>query len=290
MCSSRSRRTDVACSHDPTPDRRRGPLSVEDPIEVNRAGWNLRTAIHLESDFYNLKGWKAGQCSLQAIEKQEVGDVQGLDLLHLQCHFGLDTLSWARRGARVIGCDLSDAAIAAATELAQETALPARFFRCNLFDLPDHLDDTFDIVFTSYGVLGWLPDLAPWGQLIARYLKPGGFFYMVEFHPIVWMFDDTFEGIQYAYHNSGPILTENSGSYTDRGADVHYRDYGWNHSLSEIVNSLLRAGLSLEFLNEFPYSPYPNLPRSIRGDDGHYRIEGLEEKFPLLFSLKARAR
>lgn len=261
---------------------------MDELIEANRSAWNLRTAIHLQSQFYDLPGWKAGQCSLQAIEKAEVGDVAGKSLLHLQCHFGQDTLSWARRGAEVTGCDLSDAAIEAARQLAQESALPARFLRCNLFDLPRHLDDTFDIVFTSYGVLGWLPELGPWAELIARYLKPGGFFYLVEFHPVVWMFDEKFEHIAYAYHNSGPIASDNSGSYTDRGADVQYRDYGWNHSLSEVVNSLLRAGLSLEFLNEYPYCPYPNLPNTWRCPDGNYRVAGLEDKIPLLFSLKAR--
>ena len=259
----------------------------EDWVAANRAGWNLRTPVHLQSSFYDLEGWKAGRTSLQAIELEEMGLVAGRSLLHLQCHFGQDTLSWARLGASVVGCDLADVAVESARALAQELALPARFVCCNLYDLPTQLEEKFDIVFTSYGSIGWLPDLTAWAGVVKHFLKPGGFFYMVDFHPVVWMFDSEFKKIEYAYHNTGPIATDNSGSYTDRDADIHYRDYGWNHSLSEILNSLLGQGLRLDFLNEFPYSPYSVFSPCVRGADGNYRIAGMEDKIPMIYSLKA---
>jgi len=257
-------------------------------FEANRQAWNLRTGIHLHSDFYNVVAWKSGQTSLTPIELAEMGDVSGKSLLHLQCHFGQDTLSWARLGAKVTGVDLSDAAIAEAQKLALEMHLPARFMCCNVYDLPDHLDETFDIVFTSYGVVGWLPDLVPWARLIARYLKPGGVFYLAEFHPIVWMFDDQFEKFAYPYHNSGVIETENKGTYTDKsGQGPVFKDYGWNHGLSEVISSLTAAGLVLEFLHEFPYSPYNCFAKTVKDEAGNYRIQGLENIIPMVYSIRA---
>ncbi|TNE50192.1 MAG: class I SAM-dependent methyltransferase [Bacteroidetes bacterium] len=256
-------------------------------FEANRRAWNLRTEAHAKSDFYNLRGWKKGQTSLQEIELRELGDVSGKKLLHLQCHFGQDTLSWARMGAEVTGCDLSDASIETARKLAAETGLDARFIRCNVYDLPQHLDDKFDIVFTSYGVIGWLPDLDRWAEVIAYFLKDGGVFYMAEFHPVVWMLDEGMEFIKYPYHNAGVITTENSGTYADREAAIHYTEYGWNHSLGEVINSLLRQGLKLEFLNEYSYSPYNCFDKTVKGVDGNYRIMGLEDKIPMVYSLMA---
>lgn len=257
-------------------------------FEANRRGWNQRTTAHLQSSFYDVENWKRGQTSLQAIELREVGDVRGKKLLHLQCHFGQDTLSWAREGALVTGCDLSDVAIDAARSLSAELDIPARFECCNVYDLREHLDDRFDIVFTSYGTIGWLPDLKPWAEVIAHFLKPGGFFYMADFHPVLWMLDDDMAFLKYPYHNAGVIQTEQTGTYADRHADLQYTEYGWNHSLSEIINSLLQQGLRLEFLHEFPYSPYDCFAKTVRGEDGNYRIKGLEDILPMTYSLKAR--
>ena len=141
---------------------------------LNRASWNARTPVHLRSRFYALEAFKAGQSSLRSIELEQVGDVRGRSLLHLQCHFGQDTLSWARLGARVTGMDLSEVAIAEARALATELAIPARFVEGNVNDAPVLLGgERFDIVFTSYGVLGWLPRLAPWARAVAGCLAPG---------------------------------------------------------------------------------------------------------------------
>lgn len=262
--------------------------SYQTYIEANRHGWNLKTAIHQSAEFYALDAWKAGKTSLNAIELNEVGDVNGKSLLHLQCHFGQDTLSWARLGARVTGVDFSDAAIDLARELSTQTGLEARFVCCNLYDLPKHLDETFDVVFTSYGTIGWLPDLEPWAGIVARHLKPGGFFYIVDFHPIIWMMDEEMTHLKYPYHNFGVIETEQVGSYADRYADIQYKEYGWNHSLSEIINALLGQGLRLEFLNEYPYSPYNCFSKCVQTPDGNYQIQGLEQVLPMVYSLKAR--
>jgi len=192
-----------------------------DPFfEANKQLWNRRTAVHKDSDFYDLAGFKAGKNSLTPVELEELGDVRGKSLLHLQCHFGIDTLSLARMGARCTGIDLSNDAIKLAKELNDELKLDATFICCNVYDTSKYVLEMFDIVFTSYGVIGWLPGLAPWAKVVAERLKPGGFFYMAEFHPVVWMFDDDFTHIKYAYENKEVIVTENEGTYTDRNAVI----------------------------------------------------------------------
>ena len=259
-------------------------------IETNRQAWNLRAEVHKSSAFYDVERWKKGATSLNEIELREVGDVTGKKLLHLQCHFGQDTLSWARLGARVTGCDFSDKAIEYARQLAREGDVDARFVCCNVYDLPQHLKGKFDIVFSSYGVIGWLPDLDPWAAVVAHFVRKGGFFYLAEFHPVVWMLDEKMEFIKYPYHNAGVIESEQTGTYADRYAGIEYTEYGWNHGLSEVINALLRHGLQLEFLNEYPYSPYDCFDKTVRGADGYYRIQGLENKIPMVFSLKASKR
>ena len=158
-------------------------MSTDHRIEVNRRNWNERTPVHVASDFYDVEGFKAGRITLSDLEREGVGDARGRSLLHLQCHFGLDTLSWARLGARVTGVDLSDDAIATARRLNAELGLDARFIRANVFDLPEVLDEEFDVVYTAMGVLVWLPDLTAWARVVARHLKPGGLFYLLETHP-----------------------------------------------------------------------------------------------------------
>jgi SAM-dependent methyltransferase len=179
-------------------------MSVNNYIEINRRSWNNRTDTHLASAFYDVPGFLKGNSSLKDIELHLLGDVTGKSILHLQCHFGQDTLSLSRLGATVTGVDLSDKAIENAERLAKETGLPADFICCDIYDLPNYLDTTFDIVFTSYGTIGWLPDLDKWANIIARYLKPDGRFIFVEFHPVVWMFDNDFEKVAYNYFNDAP--------------------------------------------------------------------------------------
>jgi SAM-dependent methyltransferase len=189
----------------------------------NQNLWDEWTDIHIHSDYYDLRSFKAGRCSLRSIEIEELGDVTSKSLLHLQCHFGLDTLSWARRGAEVTGADFSDRAISFARQLSNEMAIPANFVHSDVIELPSLLDDEFDIVFTSYGVLAWLPDLTRWAEVIAHFLKPGGIFYIVEFHPFFCVFDDSddIEDLRVAYpyfEAKKPLEVPVRGSYADRDA------------------------------------------------------------------------
>lgn len=256
-------------------------------FEANKALWNQRTTVHKDSSFYDVPAFMQGKTSLTPIELNELGDVSGKKILHLQCHFGMDSLSLARMGAEVTGVDLSDASITEARNLNDQLGLNAKFICCNVYDLEDYLEEKYDIVFTTYGVVGWLPDLETWANLISHYLKPRGYFYIAEFHPVIWMFDDDFTHIKYYYQNRELIETNSTGTYTDRNAPIAAKEYSWNHSLSEVINSLLSAGLELEFLNEYSYSPYPCFNKVVQGEDGNWRIEGLEDKIPMVYSIKA---
>ncbi|MCX6316361.1 MAG: class I SAM-dependent methyltransferase [Bacteroidetes bacterium] len=257
-------------------------------FEANKHLWNQRTLVHKDSSFYDLEGFKKGNTVLTPIELGELGDVNGKSLLHLQCHFGMDTLNWARLGAQVTGIDLSDEAINQANTLKDELSLPAKFVCSNVYDLPDHLSGTYDIVFTSYGVVGWLPDLDQWASIINHFLKPGGTFYIAEFHPAVWMFDDDFTHIKYYYDNRELIVTENQGTYTDREADIKGKEYSWNHSLSEVLNALIGAGLEIQLFNEYMYSPYPCFRNMVEGNQpGQWVIKGMEGKIPMVYSIRA---
>lgn len=258
--------------------------------------------MHKESSFYDLAGFRAGKNVLTPIETSELGDVRGRKLLHLQCHFGMDTLNWARLGAEVTGIDLSDAAIREAKKLNDEAGMNAKFVCCNLYDLhPGHPGSSkvldlpedaggagyFDILFTSYGVVGWLPDLDKWAGIISHYLKPGGIFYMAEFHPVIWMFDDEFKEIKYCYENREVIETEIQGTYTDRNADIKAKEYGWNHSISNVLNPLIAHGLEIELFNEHMYSPYPCFNNTVQNKEGNWWIRGLEDKIPMVYSIRA---
>jgi 2-polyprenyl-3-methyl-5-hydroxy-6-metoxy-1,4-benzoquinol methylase len=271
--------------------------NYNDYFEANKALWNQRTTVHRDSSFYNLEGFKAGETVLTPIELNELGDVKGKKMLHLQCHFGMDSLDWARRGAIVTGVDLSDQAINEAKKLNDELGLNAEFICCNVYDLhPANKESSkvslsgegsFDIIFTSYGTIGWLPDLDKWAEIIAYYLKPGGLFYIAEFHPVVWMFDEEFSQVKYYYDNREVIVTENLGTYTDRDADIKGKEYSWNHSISEVLNALLRQGLQITQFNEFMYSPYPCFRNTVEAGDKKWHIKGMEGKVPMVYSIKA---
>jgi SAM-dependent methyltransferase len=260
--------------------------------KANLDWWNEAVGVHVQGDIYGLERFKAGTSTLKFLEREEVGEVAGKSLLHLQCHFGLDTLSWARLGATVTGVDFSEKAIALARSLANEVHLDAAFVHSDLYELPNVLSGQFDIVYTSYGVIGWLPDLQPWGLIIARYLKPGGFFYVAEGHPFMWVFDDQSADfkVAHSYFSREPIKEEQEGSYADKSAHMdHTVTYGWNHTFSEIIMALLSAGLRIEFLHEFPFCAWENFPEMERSDDRFHRMSdpNKDNLIPMTFSLKA---
>ncbi len=258
--------------------------------ENNRSLWNEYARIHARSPFYRVEEFKAGENKLNELELSEVGDVAGKKLLHLQCHFGMDTLSWARLGAQVTGVDFSDEAIRQAQSLSEELKIPGRFICCDLYDTPQHLDDRFDIVFTSYGVLTWLPDLIRWAQVIAHFLKPGGIFYIAEFHPFAFVFDDEADELRfrYPYFARGAQKFPVDGSYADRTARVETKtSYEWNHPMGEIVTALISAGLQIEFLHEFPFTVYEQLPFLQKLDRDTWGFADGSDPIPLMFSIRA---
>ncbi len=258
-----------------------------DQFAANRALWNARTAAHYASAFYDVEGFVKGGSTLNSIELDLLGDVKGKDLLHLQCHFGQDTLSLARLGARATGLDISDAALVKARALADRCGLSARFVESNVLDRRPELEGGFDIVFTSYGTIGWLPQLGPWAENIAAYLRPGGHFIFADFHPALWMFSNDFSHVQYSYFNRERIVEDEAGSYADRAAPIQLRSYGWNHSIADVLGALLEAGLRIDAFREFDRSPYDCFRNTVPAEDGRFFIKGMEGKLPMVFALKA---
>ncbi|MCK4688444.1 MAG: class I SAM-dependent methyltransferase [Candidatus Lokiarchaeota archaeon] len=236
-----------------------------------------------------------GKTSLLPIEIKELGDVNGKSLLHLQCHFGMDTLSWARKGAKVTGVDFSDKAIELAKQLSKELNIPAKFIQSNVYDIPNILKEKFDIVFTSYGVLCWLPDLIKWAEVIIYYLKPGCTFYIIEGHPFGSLIDENFgNSFQVVYNyftERNPTQWDEDGTYADPNAKLkHITNYQWDHTLSDIINALLNVNLELEFFHEFPFTFHNLHPDLKRRDDGYWEFQNLEFSVPMMFSIKAHKK
>jgi len=260
---------------------------MKDYQSTNRDAWNKRVSAHLASDFYDVEGWKAGKTSLNEIELALLGDVAGKSILHLQCHFGQDSLSLARLGAKVVGVDLSDEAIKTAQQLNQELGLDTEFVVSDVLELIDKIDQKFDMVFTSYGTIGWLPDLNKWAETIAHYLKPGGKLVFAEFHPVVWMFDDAFENIAFSYFQDKPIVETSTGTYADAEATFEKTEISWNHGLAEIFHALENNGLILKQFEEYDYSPYNCFAGMKKLAERKFIIEKYSNKLPLVYSLIA---
>ena len=266
---------------------------VDEYIEANRRNWDDRVAIHVASRFYDVASFKDGRSTLLPIEREEVGDVRGKTLLHLQCHFGMDTLSWAREGAFVTGVDFSPEAIRTAQGLAQELRIDARFIESDVYRLREVLSGTFDIVFASYGVLCWLPDLPAWFEIAAGFLRPGGFLYIIDGHPVAEMLEEGSEAqgfkFVFPYTGSEPVASESDRTYTDQQGSVgHGLSYTFSHGLGEIIMAALQAGLRLEFLHEFTSGFFPRHPSMRQRPDGYYELPENPLQLPFMFSLKAR--
>lgn len=256
--------------------------------QINKELWNDRTTHHVQSEFYDIQSFLEGKSPLNSIELNLIGDVSGKKLLHLQCHFGMDTLAFARMGAHVTGIDISDNAISEAKKLAEKTRLEGEFVCCSVYDVPQHISKQFDIVFTSYGTIGWLPDMNRWANVIAQMLKPGGIFVFAEFHPAVWMFDNDFEKVAYSYFNREDIVEELEGTYADRNAPMKKKSVSWNHDIAEVLQALLNSGLTLERFEEFDYSPYNCFNKTVPAENGGFYIAGMERKLPMVYALRMR--
>ncbi|WP_329169345.1 class I SAM-dependent methyltransferase [Streptomyces sp. NBC_01685] len=271
--------------YSPTPD---------DWREANRARWDERVPIHAASDYYDLDAFLAGRDVLRAFEIAEVGDVTGRTLLHLQCHIGLDTLSWARRGAaQVVGLDFSEPAVEVARGLAGSLGLSqerAAFVPSDVYDAAEAVPDSaYDIVYTGTGALNWLPDVPRWAEVAASLVAPGGFLYLAEFHPLTDCLDDeTGSTVTYDYFSRDAWVDESPGTYADfDAATVHNRSVEWQHPVGEVVSALAAAGLRIEFLHEHDASLFARYPALVRHADGSYRFPADSPRIPMMYSVKA---
>lgn len=259
----------------------------ENYLEINKNSWNKRAEIHVDSEFYDVKGFLEGKTSLNSIELELLDNIRGKSILHLQCHFGQDTISLSRMGASATGMDLSDKAIDNARLLAEKAGTDTTFICCDVYDLPNHLGQQFDIVFTSYGTIGWLPDLDKWAKIVSGFLKPGGQFVFAEFHPVVWMFDNHFTKVAYNYFKDDAIIETENGTYADREADLRAEYVSWNHGLGEVLTSLLSNGLHIDAFREYDYSPYNCFSETEEFEPGKFRIRHLGNKIPMVYALSA---
>jgi len=268
--------------------------------EANRARWDESVAVHAASEFYGVDRFLAGESTLLPLDLDEVGDVAGKSLLHLQCHFGLDTLSWARLGAEVVGVDFSPSAVDTAREIADRAGLKAEFVESELYASPQVLTDrlgTFDVVYVNIGALCWLPDIAGWAKVCAGFLSDGGQLYVRDVHPITFSVDDDAPvgelPLRYSYFETEqPLHWRGDGDYADSSVSFDNQDsYEWNHGLGEIVTAVIDAGCRIDFLREQDWTVYPALPWLVETESGVWRLPERngepDRRLPLMFSLRA---
>ena len=279
--------------------------SANDPyFDANRARWDESVPIHVASKGYDLEGFLQGEKTLCQVELDEVGDVAGKTLLHLQCHFGMDTLNWARLGARVTGIDFSVPAVEQARALARRIGVEnARFVHTNVYDAPGALTETFDVVYTGIGALNWLPDIRAWAAVAAGFVKPGGFLYLYEGHPMLWAIDDERSDkqlvVRYPYFETErPYEFVGETTYVDGPPLKNTQVFEWNHGLGEIITALIDAGLRLDFLHEHRDVVWQALPWLVGSEDTlaesrytariSWRLpDDQAANCPLMYSLKA---
>lgn len=269
-------------------------------VRKNRELWDEWTDINVRSAFYDVDGFKRQPPPLDAVIREGLGELTGRSVLHLQCHFGLDTLRLARQAREVVGIDFSAKAIAFARGLAAELGIAARFVETDLYELPAALDGEFDRVFTSYGAIEWLPDLPRWGELVARYLRPGGAFFIADGHPTMWMFDGEAEDglhVRYPYFQPPEPLEipPTVGNYADPTATVTKTAYSWPHAISDVVMALVRAGLHIEDFREHAHAAWKAFPFLVEDaaegtgpGERCFRMPPDRPQIPLMFSLRAR--
>ncbi len=257
--------------------------------DLNRAWWDERVPLHTASEFYDVESFKAGRDTLRPFEIEDLGNVNGRTLAHLQCHFGLDTLSWARHGARVSGLDFSAPAIEAARALAADIGVEADFVLADVYDAVAALGGRrFDIVYTNVGAINWLPDIRRWAEVVSELLAPGGVLYQTEAHPFSWVFADEDLTVEYDYFHHGNEF-DDPGTYADLKAQtVHNRTEEWQHPLSDVVNAVIGAGLTLELLHEHDHALFSQWPFMERHGTT-YRMPAGRPRLPLMYSLRARA-
>jgi SAM-dependent methyltransferase len=249
-------------------------------LALNQRAWDARARVHFDSRFYDVTGFLQGKCALTEIETAELTQVAGKRMLHLQCHFGLDSLSWARKGAIVTGVDFSAPAIEKARALSQEAKLEAEFICTDVYSYGETAKAEFDIVFTSFGTICWLPCIDSWARTVAKSLKAGGIFYMAEFHPI----RDLFDGEAY-FHASLPYVADEA-TYTENCDGEMSSMASWSHPVSEVITALINAGIRIDSVKEFPFSPYDCFDGLEEREPGRfYQLIG-GNPLPMVYSIK----
>ncbi|MEO3752547.1 methyltransferase domain-containing protein [Streptomyces sp. B6B3] len=275
-----------------TDAHRDGPYREGHPdwLRLNRANWDDRVRVHAASDFYDLSGFRAGGDTLRAFELAELGDVTGLRLLHLQCHMGQDTLSWARRGAEVTGLDFSEKAISTARALAADVGLAdrARFVVSDVYEAGAALGgERFDVVYTGIGALVWLPDLVRWARVVASLLDEGGALYLAEFHPLTDMLGDDGRTVERDYFEERGQVEDFAYTYTGGPELTETVSVEWFHPLGEVLTAISGAGLRVDFLHEHPFTLFQRYPVLERDEDGYHRFPPGQPGVPLMYSLRA---
>ena len=269
---------------------------MSDYLKLNLANWNDRAAIHYkdEAGGYRVKEFLAGADNLHGIEDSEIGDVKGKRIAHLQCHFGIDTLCLARRGASCVGLDFSPVAIAAARDLQKQTGLDASFVEGNVNDARAAIEGHFDMVYVTWGAIGWLPDIARWAKVVASLLKPSGTLYLLEGHPSLFTHDEATADFRLGYDwrtpMDKPVIQDEATTYTgDTATFANTTTHEWNHPLSDIINAVITSGMRLDYLNEHEELAWQFAPLMVP-IEGKCRMWVLPKGFPrlpLAFSLKA---
>ncbi|MEX1125024.1 MAG: class I SAM-dependent methyltransferase [Acidimicrobiia bacterium] len=269
-------------------------MPLDDYRLANRANWDARVDIHFPSKEYGVDRFASDPTHLSDVvtfDKEKLGDVTGKSLIHLQCHIGTDTISWARLGAEVTGIDLSEKSIAAAELLSRLAATPGRFVVSELYDAPSVVPEKFDIVYTGAGAICWLPDIDGWARVVASFLDPGGVFYMREGHPMMWALDwEDMERLSVTlpyFETPDPFAEVKEETYAGDGVVVSPLNYTWNHGIGEILTALLDAGFRIDAVEEYDFCDWQGLDQMVQGDDGYWRLPDRPERLPLMWSVRA---
>ncbi len=260
-------------------------------FDVNKIMWDSRVETHVKSDFYQVENFLKGKDMIEKMTLEGLGDVKGKSILHLQCHFGQDSLSLARMGAKITALDFSGEALKKGRAYNEKLGLDVRFVEANVYDIRDHIEGQFDIVFASFGAICWLPDLVAYAEIINHYLKPGGHYVLAEFHPTLYLFDFDKQKIGYDYFekpNMEPEEDNDEGTYTDGGEQMPSRSFFWPHSLQEIFTAFISQKLSIESFKEYHYSPWNCFPNMKETGERQYVYGDFGVKIPHTFVLKVR--
>jgi SAM-dependent methyltransferase len=273
------------------------PPALSDSLtarRINRAHWDALAAAHGQDTYYDSEALIGGADSLHEAEaagvREAVGAVAGLDVLHLQCHIGFDAISLARRGARVVGVDFSPASLEKARALARRCEVRVEFVEADAAALPVELHNRFDLVYATIGVICWIDDLEAWMRSAAAALRGGGRLVLVDVHPLYGMVASADPlRLDFPYAHEGPRRFDEPGSYAGAELDVAATEsVQYGHSLAEVVNAALGAGLRIQRLDEYLDGDFdPRGDVMTREYDGRYRLRVDGELMPVLFALVA---